>query len=191
MDPDSKRRSIRAEFLNRAIDLAAQIGAEVVSIWSGILEQPIPEDQAFERLASSLTPVLEHARARSIVVGFEPEPGMFIDTMKRFARLDEMLEHPSFQLTLDLGHVHCIESESEASVVSAWAHRIVNIHVEDMKRGVHEHLMFGEGTIEFAPIFQALGSSCYNRSVNVELARHSHAAVDAVKRSAEFLRPFF
>jgi hypothetical protein len=35
--------------------------------------------------------VLDHAAARGIVLGFEPEPGMFIDTLARQAALHERL----------------------------------------------------------------------------------------------------
>ena len=81
---------------------------------------------------------------------------MFIDTFARFARLDERIRHPLFDLTVDLGHVHCIEDGPVADHVRAWGPRIANVHIEDMKRGVHDHLMFGEGTMDFPPILQAL-----------------------------------
>ena len=89
-------------------------------------------------------------------LAFEPEPGMFIDTFARFEQLDERIRHPLFHLTVDLGHVHCIEDGAVADHLRRWGPRIVNIHIEDMVRGVHEHLMFGEGTMDFPPIFAAL-----------------------------------
>ena len=49
--------------------------------------------------------------------------------------------------------------------------------------------MFGEGTMDFPPIFRALHAIGYRGGVHVELSRHSHMAVEAVQRSAEFLRP--
>src|SRR5438309_576586 len=84
----------------------------------------------------------------SVRLAFEPEPGMFIATFARFARLDERIRHPLFDLTVDLGHVHCVEEGAVADHVLAWGPRIANVHVEDMARGVHEHLMFGEGTMD-------------------------------------------
>ncbi len=58
-----------------------------------------------------------------------------------------------------------------------------------MKRGVHDHLMFGEGTIDFPPVLTALREIGYQGGVHVELSRHGHMAVEAVRRSASFLRP--
>jgi L-ribulose-5-phosphate 3-epimerase len=189
MDPDPARRAIRADFLCRAIDLARELGAECVSLWSGHLPDPIAEDQALDRLAAALRPVLERAEAAAMPIAFEPEPGMFIDTFARFEQLDGRVDHPLFHLTVDLGHVHCIEDGPIADHLRRWRPRILNIHIEDMARGVHEHLMFGEGTMEFPPIFAALHEIGYDRGLHVELSRHSHMAAEAVRLAAEFLGP--
>lgn len=189
MDPDPARRAVRVDFLGRAIDLAAELGAEAMSFWSGVLRDPAPEDEAMDRLVDGLGPVLRHAEERGMRLAFEPEPGMFIDTFARFARLDERVKHPLFDLTVDVGHVHCIESGEPADYIRAWGPRVANVHIEDMIRGVHEHLMFGEGTVDFPPILLALREVGYRGGLHVELSRHSHMAVEAVRRSASFLAP--
>jgi len=65
----------------------------------------------------------------------------------------------------------------------------VNVHLEDMRAGVHEHLMFGEGEIDFPPIFAALRATGYRGGVHVELSRHSHEGPSAARRAMEFLAP--
>jgi L-ribulose-5-phosphate 3-epimerase len=49
--------------------------------------------------------------------------------------------------------------------------------------------MFGEGTMNFAAIGAALQEIGYANGVHVELSRHSHMAVEAVARAAQFLGP--
>ena len=189
MDPDPSRRAVRIDFLRRAIDLAARLDAQAVSFWSGIVPDAVSEDEGLDRLVEALGPVLAHAEAAGVRLAFEPEPGMFIDTFARFARLDERIRHPLFDLTVDLGHVHCIEDAPVADHVRTWGPRIANVHIEDMKRGVHDHLMFGEGTMDFPPILQALRDVHYAGGLHVELSRHSHMGVEAVRRAAAFLNP--
>lgn len=189
VDPEPSRREVRVDFLRRAIDLADRLEAPVVSIWSGILPDAVTEDQAMSRLAAALRPVLDHAETRGVTLGFEPEPGMFIDTFERFRQLDARVRHPLFQLTIDVGHVHCVEDGPVADHLRAWAGRLVNVHIEDMARGVHEHLMFGEGTLDAPAAVDALGAVGYAGGLHVELSRHSHAAVDAVRRAAACLGP--
>ena len=96
MDPDPARRAVRIDFLCRAIDLARQLEAGCVSLWSGILADPISEDEAMDRLAAALRPVLDHAEASGMPLAFEPEPGMFVDTFHRFDQLDQRVESPAF-----------------------------------------------------------------------------------------------
>jgi L-ribulose-5-phosphate 3-epimerase len=189
MDPDPRRRAVRVDFLRRAIDLAKALGAEAVSFWSGGAPGPLDDEDGLTRLAVALQPVLAHAEAAEMPLAFEPEPGMFIDTLERFARLDERIRHPLFDLTVDVGHVHCSGEGDIAGLLRRWRRRIRNIHIEDMLPGVHEHLMFGQGTMEFPPILDALRAIDYPGGVHVELSRHSHLAVEAVRASAAFLKP--
>jgi L-ribulose-5-phosphate 3-epimerase len=189
MDPDPARRELRLDFLRRSIDLAGALGAEAVSFWSGRSPVPVDEDEGMARLAEALKPVLSYAERAEIPLAFEPEPGMFIDTLERFARLDERVRHPLFDLTVDVGHVHCLAEGDIPGLLRRWGSRIRNIHIEDMVQGVHEHLMFGQGTMEFPPIFQALREIVYRGAVHVELSRHSYMAVEAVRASSAFLKP--
>ncbi len=189
MDPDPARRAIRVDFLRRAVDLAKAIDAESVSLWSGRVPDSIDHEAGMERLAHALRPVLFHAEQAGMTLAFEPEPGMFIDTLDRFAELDARLRHPLFQLTIDLGHVHCLDEGDIPALLGQWRTRVVNIHIEDMARGVHEHLMFGDGTMDFLSIGTALQQIGYEKGVHVELSRHGHMAVEAVQAASAFLSP--
>ena len=190
MDPDPARRAIRQDFLCRAIDIAGALQAESVSLWSGRSIKIDDEESGLDRLSEALQPVLERAESVHIPLAFEPEPGMFIDTLERFGRLDERVRHPLFQLTIDLGHVHCLGEGDWDSLLRQWQKRVINIHIEDMIQGVHEHLLFGQGTMHFPSIFQALHQIDYQWGLHVELSRHSHMAVLAVQSAAKFLKPF-
>lgn len=189
MDADPARRAIRQDFLKRATDLARQLDAEAVSFWSGRAPEGTGEEEGLTRLAEALGPVIAHAEGAGMPLAFEPEPGFFIDTLSRFAALDERIRHPLLDLTIDIGHVHCNERGAIGDHVRQWGPRIRNIHVEDMRVGVHDHLMFGEGTIDFPPVIAALREVDYRGGLHVELSRHSHAAVEAVQQSFGFLAP--
>ena len=186
-DPDERKR--RIEFYRYAIRVAAELQSDCVSIWSGILCDDVGEAAAFERLTDGLGPVCDFAALQGVSVAFEPEPGMFIDTMRRFEELLARFDHPALRLTIDVGHLHCQGETPIADQLRRWAPRLANVHIEDMRAGVHEHLMFGEGDIDFPPIFAALAEIGYGGLVQVELSRHSHQAPQAARRAMEFLRP--
>ncbi len=64
---------------------------------------------------------------------------------------------------------------------------MVNVHIEDMRSGVHEHLQFGEGEIDFPPVLAALQETGYQNGLYVELSRHSHVAPTAAEHAYKFL----
>jgi sugar phosphate isomerase/epimerase len=129
----------------------------------------------------------DYAAEQGVIVGFEPEPGMFVDNLTGYDELISRVNHPAVKLTLDIGHVHCQGEGPIADVIRRYANQLVNVHLEDMRRGVHEHLMFGEGEIDFAPVFVALREVDYRGGVQVELSRHSHDGASAAQRAMAFL----
>jgi L-ribulose-5-phosphate 3-epimerase len=189
ISPDDFGRLRRIDFLCRAVDAAAALGSDCVSLWSGVNRHHIGRDQAMSHLASGLRRVLDYADRRSVAIGFEPEPGMLVDTMASFDELCQQVDSPRLQLTLDVGHLHCLGETPIAEVIHTWSDRLVNVHIEDMRQGVHEHLMFGEGEMDFPPILAALARANYHGGVHVELSRHSHDGPNAAAKAFAFLNP--
>jgi sugar phosphate isomerase/epimerase len=74
-----------------------------------------------------------------------------------------------------------------ADRILEFSDRLFNIHIEDMRRSVHEHLEFGQGEMDIARIMRALDEINYVGPVNVELSRHSHDAVNTARRAFKFL----
>ena len=190
VDPP-RQAARRLDFLKRSIDIARQLGSDAVSFWSGATTPGTAESVQWKRLLAGCTHLADYAERRGVRLAFEPEPGMFIDTMPRFAELHQRVGHPSFGLTLDIGHLYCQGEVPIADHLHRWRDWLWNVHIEDMRRGVHEHLMFGEGEIDFGPLLAALRELGYERGVHVELSRHSHDAVETARRALRYLRNFF
>lgn len=179
----------RRELIRHAMEIAAPLGAKVISIWSGVAPEGLDDQMVLDNLTANLDMLLRDAERYDVILGFEPEPGMAIDTMSRWERLQQWLSHPRLRLTLDIGHLFCQGEVPLADYIERWAAQTVNIHLEDMRAGVHEHLMFGEGEMSFPPIVAALKSSGYTGPVHVELSRHSHDAANVARRAFDFLQP--
>jgi L-ribulose-5-phosphate 3-epimerase len=177
----------RYDFLCRAVDIAQYLKADAVSFWSGSGSDGQDDYGSMDVLSRACRRLCDYAAERDVRLAFEPEPGMFIDTMGRFAELQRRVDHPNFGLTIDIGHLHCLGELPISDHIRKWSHILWNIHIEDMRRGVHDHLMFGEGEIDFPPILRALEEIGYAGGVHVELSRHSYDAVNAARKSIEFL----
>jgi L-ribulose-5-phosphate 3-epimerase len=179
-------RGRRIDFLKRALAIGDDLGAEAVSFWAGVRPRDVDEDTAWKRLVDGVADVLADA---TVPLGFEPEPGMLVNDIAGWRRLRADLGEPElFGMTLDIGHCRAVEPMSVPDCVRSVGEHLVNVQIDDMRRGVHEHLEFGEGEIDFPPVLRALRDSGYRGLVAVELPRHSHAAPDVARRSIEFLR---
>jgi L-ribulose-5-phosphate 3-epimerase len=184
-----EERARRLHFLERAIEIATALQGPCVSLWSGAR----PEGSAAtpgeldERLVSGLARLCRRAAETGVRLAFEPEPGMHVETMADFDRIAGAVAHPAFALTLDVGHAHLTE-DSAADTVRRYAGRLANVHLEGMRRPVHDHLVPWEGDLDLAAVIAALDEVGYTGPATFELSRHSHAAVDTARRALEFIR---
>jgi sugar phosphate isomerase/epimerase len=182
-------RAVRVDFLRRAVAIGADLGAEAVSCWAGVRPSDVDDATAWCRLVAGVADVVAAADERGVPIGFEPEPGMLVENIAGWKRLRAALGEPAaFGLTLDIGHCRCLEPVGVPECVADVAEYLVNVQIDDMVRGVHEHLEFGTGEIDFPPVLRALRDGGYRGLVAVELPRHSHAAPDVARRSLRFLQ---
>ncbi|MEU6572507.1 sugar phosphate isomerase/epimerase family protein [Streptomyces sp. NPDC046805] len=189
LDPDPEARARRVDLLTRAVRVAADLGAHAVHCFSGITPEGTDEDTAWQRLAATLAPVLDVAATACVPLAVEPEPGHLLATLADFHRLRHALGGPEpLGLTLDIGHCQCLEPLPPAACVTAAAPWLRHVQIEDMRRGVHEHLPFGDGEIDFPPVLAALSATAYQGLTVVELPRHSHAGPHHAALSLPFLR---
>ncbi|MFJ6797944.1 sugar phosphate isomerase/epimerase family protein [Streptomyces sp. NPDC091268] len=189
LDPDPDLRAARVDLLVRAVRVAADLGAHAVHCFSGIRPAHTDPDTAWKTLAHALGPVLDAAERAGVPLAVEPEPGHLLATLDDFHRLRGELGGPAaLGLTLDIGHCQCLETSPPEDCVRAAAPWLRHVQIEDMRRGVHEHLPFGEGEIDFPPVLAALEEVGYRGLTVVELPRHSHAGPEQAARSLRFLR---
>lgn len=179
LDEDS---SVRCAFVRECMDLAQALDARVVSLWSGVTPAGLSEQVAGQRLRAALLPLLDDAAARGLTLGFEPEPGMFVATVADWHSLRASLaRHPALGLALDCGHVLANEEGDPAEILLREREHLAWVALEDMKRGVHEHLPFGSGDVDLPALVAALERSGFSGVVAVELPRHAAVAVDMVR----------
>lgn len=170
-------RDLRVDFLHRAIDVAAELGSPAVHLWSGVLPAGDTVEAGWQRLLDGMAQILPNAEAAGVDLAFEPEPGMFIERLADVQELQERLGNPGrLRYTIDVGHALCNEDAAPEEIIRTAGGQIAHIQIEDMRRGVHQHLPFGQGELDLTAAVAALLEIDYRGLVSVELARNSPTA---------------
>lgn len=181
MDADLSARDRRIDYYRRCLDLAVELGAPLVSLWSGVHPDGLhaeqhPDEAAWDRLTSGLRATLSMAAERGITLAFEPEPGMWVERPSGYLELLKRLgSAPTpLRLTLDAGHCVVTGDLPIESVIQDLAPHLAHVQLDDARPGVHLHLPFGAGNLDLRATLSALQAINYSGQAAVELARDSH-----------------
>lgn len=174
----------RVAFLRRAVRIAADLGAECVSFWSGVLPPGVDPKLGRTRMVRGVAQVLEEAAACGVPLGLEPEPGHLVERLSDALELRAALGEPAqLRITLDVGHCVAVETVDTVTCIRRAGELLVNVQLDDMRTGVHEHLEFGDGALDLPGTLAALAEVGYAGLASVELPRHSHAAPEVARRA--------
>ena len=194
VEKDASLRRQRIEHTRRAIELTAMIGGRHISLQPAGPYMGRDIDELYEMFAEGLVACLETARACDVILGVEPEPGLLIERSDQFMRLKDQYfaDEPQVLMNSDLGHFYCVR-EDPATVLRQRRQVIRHVHLEDIGyQRVHQHLVPGEGVMDFQAIFRALDEIGYTGAgdmVTVELYPYTSTAADVAKRAYEHLAP--
>jgi L-ribulose-5-phosphate 3-epimerase len=211
--PGASDRRRRVDFLRRSIDLAVELDAGLVSVWSGAAPDGRTGDppgatpglpgarrtaatrrnaattRCWERLVTGLLAVLDHAVGAGVRIGFEPEPGMFVERPTGYLELVRRLgaRGGELGLTLDVGHLLASRDLPVEGQIRTLAPHLVHVQLDDAPLGRHEHRMFGTGALELAPTLRALREIGFAGMAAVELSRDSHRGAAAAEEALAHL----
>jgi sugar phosphate isomerase/epimerase len=205
LDADPSKRARRIDMLRRTVDLARDLGAGLVSLWSGSVRDARGDElcadartacdasmvePVWTRLCEGLSIVLDHAHASAIAIAFEPEPGMFIERPAGYVELVRRLgaRGDRLGLCLDVGHLLVTRDLPLDAILREHARSIVHVHLDDIRGGVHEHLMFGRGDLDLGLVLRTLVDVGYTGMAAVELSRDSHRGAQAAEEALVHVR---
>jgi sugar phosphate isomerase/epimerase len=170
IEPDPEHRAARAEHTVRALTMAKKLGApRITTAPGGPLEGDMEWERGLDIFVKGLRAALRHAEREAVCLLVEPEPGLLIENPWQFEQLAERIDSPAFGLNFDIGHFYCVDAPLPETVLrlAKWTR---HYHIEDIAASrVHQHLIPGEGAIDFAPVLDAIRSTGYDGWITVEL----------------------
>ena len=187
-EPDSRRA--RIAYTLQALDIAADLNCPAVSVTTGrrIEDEPMPLQM--ERLKRSLDPLLVRAEALGVRLGLEYEPGLVLERGLEQVELLRQIPNPFLGANLDLGHAWVLEDDLSL-VLPGLKGRIWNCHLEDIRDRVHNHLIPGEGNLDFGAVRKGLEAIGYDGFLTAELYPYTDRPRYAAEKTMAFLRERF
>jgi sugar phosphate isomerase/epimerase len=182
LDPQARAR--KAEACRACMGMAVALGAPYLTFTSGLTESEAEhgrQEAAFrEELAG-----LVRAKPEGLTLLIEQEPEHVIRTAAQLQALGAAF--PGVGATFDLGH-SAVMGEDIAAAVRSLGPFLRNLHLEDIRGRVHAHKLYGEGDIDFAPVFRALREIGYHGDYTPDLYPFKDEPARAMAASEAFLR---
>lgn len=155
---------VRIKSASRAAALASAAGAGTV-----VLGSPASGSRSAPFFPEETVRVFSICRSAGVRPAWETEPGTVLNSLEDWFRLIEPLG-PAAGINLDLGHLH-LSGECTVEAISRLGGRILHVHLEGMRRGIHEHLIPGKGDIDWGAALQGLDRAGYHGPMVIDLFR--------------------
>jgi len=175
--------------LRREIDLAGQLGAETLVLHPVCLSITRPEDRLD---VPEIRRIAGYAAERGVQLALEN----MRDSIWLLDRvLEEIGDNPAktnLGICIDVGHAHVSHDagrESLPNYLERYAAQLLHLHLHDNRGESDDHLLPGEGTIDWPRAFRTLDRIGFAGTAVLEVHPSEDVEViDGIRAGLEFLR---
>jgi sugar phosphate isomerase/epimerase len=182
---DASERAIKSAVVRTCMGIAAELGCPHLTLTSGLTESEEAHPRQEAAFRESLTGLLA-VKPASVKLLIEQEPEHVIRSTGQLAALGRDFPGEVFA-TFDVGH-SAVMGEDIAGCIRSLGPLLRNLHLEDIVGRVHAHKLYGEGDIDFDPVFRALREIGYQGDFTPDLYPFKDEPERAMRASEEFLR---
>jgi len=169
ISPDSGARDAGVAFLKEAVDVACELGTDVISgviyaAWGEFTGKMRTEDE-WNYSKECLLKVAEYTEGKGVVLALEPVNRFetyFLNTIEDTRKMVEEINHPNVRIHADTYHIN-IEEESFYGAIKMAGEYLYHVHLCENNRGIP-----GTGHVPWDDVFRALRELNYDRWAVVE-----------------------
>jgi len=166
---DRGARDAGVAFLKEGIDVACELGSDVISgviyaAWGEFTGKMRTEDE-WNYSKECLLKVAEYAEGKGVVLALEPVNRFetyFLNTIEDTRKMVEEINHPNVRIHADTYHIN-IEEESFYGAIKMAGEYLYHVHLCENNRGIP-----GTGHIPWDDVFRALRELNYDKWAVVE-----------------------
>jgi len=180
--PDEKARKKAIDEMNLTIETAAKIGAKIVIVHSGNMLtnslDSFEKNRRIETCIQSLKIISETAKKKNVRLALENLlGGMVAGESWQLEQIVGALDKDVVGVCVDVSHASlCKELDK---ILKTFSSRIIAVHISDNHGKMDDHLIPGEGMLDFVKIAKKLKEINYGGVFTLEILG------EAVKRKPE------
>jgi len=180
-------REWRLNYTIDAIRLADSIGAKTISVTSGLPQAGYERHQSLGFFVDSLKTICAEGSKFGVNVGIEYEPGLLVERASDALEIIKSVDSDCLGVNFDIGHSYLV-NENPTETVNLLAGRVWNVHIEDIKKQKHFHLVPGDGDVPLKEYLQSLKRTGYEKYLTVELYTYPHKPNEVGRRALDYLQ---
>lgn len=172
--------------IKKVIDLAQRLGAEVVRLFAGWIEEEKISEDMYHQLTETFALVGDYARERGVKLALENHGGI-TKTAEQVKRILESVKSPAVGLNFDPANFyHC--GQDPVKALEILSPHIVYFHLKDCRNvdGKYEYCAVGDGEIDFKSILGKLTKN-YHGYYAIEY-EETKDVIEGTRRSLEYIK---
>lgn len=190
IEPQPERRRIRVAHTLACLEIAALLACRNISVPPG---GPLPPNmtrrEALRWFHQGMEQVIPKAEQLGVRLLIEPEPNLLMERTSEIKPFVADLQAAAVGINFDIGHFFCA-GEDPAAAFEELFPWVGHIHIEDIAATrEHNHLIAGQGAIDFVPIFNAIKRTGYEHDMSLELYPYTDRPEEAGRQSLAHLLP--
>jgi len=191
--PDAAQRKRELEMEIEVVDVAAQLGAELVRVTAGQAHPETPRDAGIAWAVEGLTRLQEATRGCGVSLVYEnhAKPGAwqytdFSQPPDIFLEIVRQTSAVNLEVNFDTGNAAAF-GDDPLDLLDQVIHRVLSVHASDTARhGELRHVLLGTGVTPFYELFRRLKQAGWDGWICMEEA--SYMGREGVELAAKFIR---
>ncbi len=164
-------RQANLEFVEGALELASNLGAQYVVFGGGRKEFYGRESQYWEWLVAALRHLIARASRLGVILAVEAgsSPGSLLHNL---SRMQYLLSHDGLEtlgVLFDSGH-YFVRGDSVIEAYRMLNQRVVHVHAKDAKGNLEDYEFppLGQGDVDFDGLLGAMAATGYDGYISIE-----------------------
>lgn len=190
IEPQAERRQMRIDHTLACLEIAAYLGCANISVPpGGPLEKSLTRKASLALFHKGMDQVIPRAGELGVQLLIEPEPDLLMERTSEIKPFVQALQCAAVGINFDIGHFFCA-GEDPAAALQELFQWVGHMHIEDIAANRrHNHLIAGQGAIDFPSVFRTMAALGYRRDISLELYPYTDRPDAAGAESLAHLQP--